>query len=413
MVLIGSVYSGGQAYSESFGMSITATATEGSDTILVTGYTASKWIDITFTVISPDGFNRLAIDQVTSDVNGDFATIFELNPLWKQNGFYTITAMQRMQDNSLYTISVMVEVINGKTSETNVTESNLETGVHVPEHEQLALKGLVMRFIAINGSTTIEIEGQSDITNIEVTLKVIAPNGKVISVDKITPNLDGKFSKDITTGGPLWTQDGLYTVTVQQGESSVHKDSVNVEIVDGVVLSNQHVPDSETKEHGSSDAIITVKIQGDSIFYLDNQNQIIRAIVEIQNYTASDGQYLVKITHLSSQKVLKDFVINPRSFDEDLWIAQMSYPIQESDIKIGDQTLFGEYQIKVTSEFGRQTGSISFFILESSTTDEPYKNKIPDWVKNTMQWYLDGIISEDEMISAIQYLVKEGIIQLD
>jgi hypothetical protein len=30
-----------------------------------------------------------------------------------------------------------------------------------------------------------------------------------------------------------------------------------------------------------------------------------------------------------------------------------------------------------------------------------------------MQWYLDGVISEDEMISAIQFLVKEGIIILD
>jgi len=29
-----------------------------------------------------------------------------------------------------------------------------------------------------------------------------------------------------------------------------------------------------------------------------------------------------------------------------------------------------------------------------------------------MQWYLDGVISEDEMISAIQYLVKEGIIDI-
>ena len=43
-------------------------------------------------------------------------------------------------------------------------------------------------------------------------------------------------------------------------------------------------------------------------------------------------------------------------------------------------------------------------------TPEP---KIPDWVRNTMQWYLDGVISEDEMITAIQFLVKEGIIKLD
>jgi hypothetical protein len=41
------------------------------------------------------------------------------------------------------------------------------------------------------------------------------------------------------------------------------------------------------------------------------------------------------------------------------------------------------------------------------------EQKIPDWVKNTMQWYLDGAISEDEMISAIQFLVNAGIIKLD
>jgi hypothetical protein len=38
--------------------------------------------------------------------------------------------------------------------------------------------------------------------------------------------------------------------------------------------------------------------------------------------------------------------------------------------------------------------------------------KIPDWVKNTMGWFVDGLISEEEMISAIQYLINEGIIKL-
>jgi len=50
--------------------------------------------------------------------------------------------------------------------------------------------------------------------------------------------------------------------------------------------------------------------------------------------------------------------------------------------------------------------------LDSGPSDSTVQ-KIPDWVKNTMQWFLDGAISEDEMISAIQYLVNEGIIKLD
>jgi len=218
------------------GMSLTAEASEGSDTILIRGQTASHVTDITFKVASPDGFNILAFDQITPDANGFFSTEFKLGPSWKQNGFYTITAMQSVHDSSLYTMSVMVEVINGITMETLVTESNLETGIFVQELEQLTLKGLTMRANAMEGSTTIGITGHSDRTNIDITLKVIAPNGNVVSVDQITPSLDGKFTKDITTGGPLWTQDGIYTVRAQQGESPDYKASVEVEIIDGVVI---------------------------------------------------------------------------------------------------------------------------------------------------------------------------------
>ena len=51
-------------------------------------------------------------------------------------------------------------------------------------------------------------------------------------------------------------------------------------------------------------------------------------------------------------------------------------------------------------------------IYEILDLTEPEKPKIPSWVKDTMQWYLEGVISEDEMITAIQYLVKEGIIDI-
>jgi len=41
------------------------------------------------------------------------------------------------------------------------------------------------------------------------------------------------------------------------------------------------------------------------------------------------------------------------------------------------------------------------------------KSQIPDWIKNTMKWYADEKISEQEMINALQYLIKEGTIKLD
>ena len=39
--------------------------------------------------------------------------------------------------------------------------------------------------------------------------------------------------------------------------------------------------------------------------------------------------------------------------------------------------------------------------------------KIPDWVKNIFGWYYLDRITEDEVIGAIQYLVKVDIIKLD
>jgi len=268
-------------------------------------------------------------------------------------------------------------------------------------------------------------------------------------------------------------------------------------------------------------------MNGPSTFYLGESNQIIRASVEIQNYTPSDGEYFMKVTHLSTNKVLKDSEIYPKPSGNDLWSVQIAYPFLESDIKVGDQTLFGEFEIHIRTEFGSQTASTKFSILESKNDSIPqvetskvivisptqlkfengeilqfYGNvipnenvevilkdplgvekvsdiftidkhgafqfkyhtnpdedkegtwtlivtqgkhkesifvglgefpsipkyeptespthsepvpepKIPDWIKNTMQWFLDGVVSEDEMIAAIQFLVKEGIIKLD
>lgn len=223
------------AFADLMGMSLTAEAEEGSDTIIIRGQTASQVTDITISVISPDGFNRMAVDQLTPDANGNFSTQFKISPQWKQNGFYSINAMQSVQKNSIYSMAVEVEVINGMAIETLTTESNLETGIFLPKESQIK-KGFTMRANAMEGSTTIGISGYTDRTNVDVTLKVIAPNGNVVSVQQITPDLDGKFAKDITTGGPLWSQDGAYTVTAQQGDTSDHLTSIQVEIVDGVVV---------------------------------------------------------------------------------------------------------------------------------------------------------------------------------
>ena len=214
------------------GMSLTATA--GGSNISVSGETASSITDVTFTVRTPDGANVVAVDQVTPDANGIFGTEFNCSN-WKQDGLYTITAQQG--SSSLYTIELSIEVNGGVSAETSASDSSLiadtEAVTEVAAEEE---SGLSITASAVEGSDTIGITGHTTKTNEDVTLTVTSPNGNIVSIDQLRPGSNGDFATDIVIGGQLWSQDGIYTVVAQQGNAAAFKDSVEVDILDGLVV---------------------------------------------------------------------------------------------------------------------------------------------------------------------------------
>lgn len=64
--------------------------------------------------------------------------------------------------------------------------------------------------------------------------------------------------------------------------------------------------------------------------------------------------------------------------------------------------------ISIESEFPKFSRTLEE-IIESFTIEE---SKLPDWVKNIFIWYAEGQIGEGELIGALQFLIKEGIIQV-
>jgi predicted secreted protein with PEFG-CTERM motif len=218
-------------FADDMGMSLTATA--GGSNISVSGETASSITDVTFTVRTPDGANIVAVDQVTPDANGIFGAEFNTSN-WKQDGMYTITAQQG--ESSLYTIELSIEV-NGGISEGVAGDSSLQVADEVVEEaDTTATDGLSITASAVEGSDTIGITGQTSKTNEDITLTVTSPNGNIVSIDQLRPGSDGSFATDIVIGGQLWSQDGMYTVTAQQGNAAAFKDSVEVDILDGLVV---------------------------------------------------------------------------------------------------------------------------------------------------------------------------------
>ena len=220
------------------GMSITAIADRGSDTITINGKTVSSLTDVTFRVTTPSGNNVAAIGQLTPDDEGNFVTEFRIGPTWNEDGLYKITAMQGIGSNSLYTLNVLVEVVNGIVTErTSVTESNMNAIFKPVENNVATDAGITLdQMEIVNGSTMFEVTGTTDRISQDITITVSAPNGNRVAVDQISPNLDGKFAAEIIVGGSLWKEDGIYTVIVQQSEDPKYIASTEVDILDGKVI---------------------------------------------------------------------------------------------------------------------------------------------------------------------------------
>ena len=87
---------------------------------------------------------------------------------------------------------------------------------------------------SVRGSATISVSGTTDRGD-DITIKVVAPNGNIVSVDQVTPS-GGSYSTTIGTGGSQFNQDGVYTITARQADASMYNASAEIEVIDGHVI---------------------------------------------------------------------------------------------------------------------------------------------------------------------------------
>ena len=249
---------GNSAYSDHVvgsGGTIDVVAAEGSNTISISG-TTDRSDEVIVKVLAPNR-NIVSIDQITPTGEGVrlgySTTITTGGPLWSQDGDYSITIQQsggnctlvggtssddREHDRDAkwscsagtaqgfaqfmenkYNHVVRVAITSGTTSETSVSIDYLVehdeyyvSGQNTPTTK--SMKKLMLTADGVQGSTTINVSGTTDKSD-EVIIKVTAPNGNIVAIDQITPT-GGSFATTIETSGALWSQDGTYTITVQQ-----------------------------------------------------------------------------------------------------------------------------------------------------------------------------------------------------
>jgi len=215
---------GQNAYAAGGGMSLSADCSGSSCDI--SGTTDRNDQDVTVVVSSSNGIH--IVDQLSAS-DGSFSTTINVSNL--DDGTYKIAANQGASGK--YSLNVSVDV-SGGSSDSSTSVSNQLAAAADEATAAAAAGGLTLSAGGIEGSTTIDLSGTTD-RNGDITLKVTAPNGNVVSVSQISPS-GGSFMTTIEVGGPLWSQDGMYTISAHQGAASNYQTSAEVEIADGHVI---------------------------------------------------------------------------------------------------------------------------------------------------------------------------------
>ena len=200
---------------------------ESTDSVVVYGTISgvTNYIPLTLSVIAPDG-EVIFSPQVSFDGDGNFKRLIHPPlPSFKVGEYSIIASHDDLEEKATiyFTVSGNSILQNGGDG-TPVTVG------------KITYPGLEISAEALEGSDTITLTGVSITRDTDVTFSIHAPNGNLVSVEQVTPNFKGEFTVDIKTGGPLWTEDGVYTVTANQGLASELEDSIEVEIIEGRVI---------------------------------------------------------------------------------------------------------------------------------------------------------------------------------
>ncbi len=151
--------------------------------------------------------------------------------------------------------------------------------------------------------------------------------------------------------------------------------------------------------NASEETRIILTLVGDPVIDLDTTDRLIRASVLIENYNPSDGAYYMQVIQSSTGKILKETEIFVKDRDNDMWGTEIAGILDESLISKNGKPVLGNYQLKVYTEFGSNSASVTFSIIKSSeqkhvtpapVTEEP---KVLDTEEETT---IDVPVSETE-----------------
>jgi predicted secreted protein with PEFG-CTERM motif len=213
----------GQNAYASAGMSLSADCSGSS--CAISGDTDRSDQDATMVVTASNG-NIVTVGQLGTS-GGSYSGALNISAL--DDGTYTISVNQG--SSSKYNLSVDIDVSGGSSDSSASISNMVAASEEAGATETSSASGLQLTAGGMEGSTTIDVSGTTDRSG-DITLTVTAPNGNIVTISQLSPS-GGSFATTIETGGPLWSQDGMYSIKAVQG--SLWK-TAEVEVIDGHVI---------------------------------------------------------------------------------------------------------------------------------------------------------------------------------
>jgi hypothetical protein len=211
------------------------------------------------------------------------------------------------------------------------------------------------------------------------------------------------------------------------------------------------------------DTEITVSLLGSHIINLDNSNKLLRAYVDVFNFDPSDGYHFMQIVHSSTGSIVSEQEIIIREKGNDKAGTNVAFLIDESELNVNGTSIYGDYEIVISSEFGKSVAKTTFSLIKPSegywslkvednstkslTEEQNEKSSIPpiqlkedvtlaplteiekeenvviqndstinehsqfpEWIKDIFIMYAAGDVSESELLNAIKFLIEQEII---
>jgi len=202
------------------------------DSVLITGKITdvSNYKPVKLLVTAPDG-SIVYSPMVTLADDGTFRKLLQPTIPSFQIGTYTVIVSH---EDTQITSQVEFTVASQEMPRNQSLQPIIEKPII--EKKPVDTGKISMSADAINGSDVITITGNTDLRNSDITLIVNSPGGNIVTIAQITPDINGDFEVEIKIGGQMWREDGVYTITANQGAASEHKKSIQVEIKDGLVV---------------------------------------------------------------------------------------------------------------------------------------------------------------------------------